>query len=184
MTYRIFLDLEAEHTLLTVYGDGSAPLEFVTDKVFWNDPLADVTMGEQMRTNDLRNGLGWCDSWLAFGFASDQHKGIIEPLDTDGSINPDDTEGRTDGLLAVDRIPSTVNINLDLAAMKGEGGSSIATENGGWAVLGGVRGGTSENLVLIGQWTTTGSFSYRFNAQLRSPSGEVIQWRSVDPVDQ
>lgn len=180
-TYRLFIDLAEEHTLLSIYGDELQPFRIGTTTTFWNDTTADVRFGEQQRTTDLKKARGWSDSWLAFGFPSDQHKAIPIAQDPDGSILecPDASMAaahcQTDGMVAAQRIPSTVVLNMELTALAGEGSNVIGTNNGGWAVLGGVKGATRENMVLIAQLTTDGLLDHTINVQLRTPTGEVLR---------
>ncbi len=188
ITYRIFVDLAPEHILLTAYGDERNPLYLRTSTTFWNDSTCDERFGERIRSSMLKNDQGWSDSWLGFGFGSDQHKAIPHHLDRDGSVLPCpeaidnvgtiDRRCSSDGLVHADRIPSTVEVNMDLASLGVPGGNAIATDNGGWAVLGGVRGATAENLVLIAQLTTTGVLEHAINVQVRTPQGEVIRCTS------
>lgn len=188
ITYRIFVDLAPEHILLTAYGDERNPLYLRTSTTFWNDSTCDERFGERIRSSMLKNDHGWFDSWLGFGFGSDQHKAIPHHLDRDGSLlpcpeavgsgAPIDQRCSSDGLVHADRIPSSVEVNMDLSSVSGSSGSAIATDNGGWAVLGGVRGATPENLVMIAQLTTTGMLEHAINVQVRTPQGEVLRCTS------
>jgi hypothetical protein len=54
-------------------------------------------------------------------------------------------------------------------------GNSITITDGAIAALGGVVGATADNLVLIGQFTTTGSLSFALNVQLINISTGVAE---------
>ncbi|MBL7950570.1 MAG: hypothetical protein JNM62_02520 [Flavobacteriales bacterium] len=177
-TYRIFIDLEEGRVLQTVYGDVAHALTLSTTTTFWNDSTHGVPFGERLKAAALRKGSGWTDSFLAFGFASDAHKAIPLHLDTDGSVHPcNATNARcpNDGLLAVERVPDVVNMNVATGYVDAVSGNLIRTDNGGWGVLGGVKGATPENLVLIAQLTTDGTLSYALNVQVREPDGTVLR---------
>ena len=60
-------------------------------------------------------------------------------------------------------------------------GGLIQTDNGGWGVLGGVKGATQENLVLIAQLTTDGVVNYSLNVQVRQPDGTIVRWTPDAP---
>ncbi|MBL7925058.1 MAG: T9SS type A sorting domain-containing protein, partial [Bacteroidia bacterium] len=54
-------------------------------------------------------------------------------------------------------------------------GNLIATSNASWAVLGGASGPAPANKVLIAQFTTNGTFSFKLNLQLGTPTPGVSQ---------
>jgi len=49
-------------------------------------------------------------------------------------------------------------------------GSDCYIDNGAWAALGGLGGVTEENMILIGQFTTDGEFSFELNMRVRIPA--------------
>jgi hypothetical protein len=178
-TYRLFIDLEPDHVLQTIYGDTKHTLTLSTTTTFLNDSVAGVPFGEQLKTSSLKAGLGWSDSFLAFGFASDSHKAVPMHLDNDGSIlqcsEPRSARCEKDGLTPAERVPSTANLNVATGYVNSVKGSLIQTDDGGWGVLGGVKGSTPENLVLVAQLTTDGTLSYALNVQVREPNGIVVR---------
>lgn len=178
-TYRLFIDLEKDHILQTIYGDTEHTLTLSTTTTFHNDSVAGAPFGEQIKTGSLEAGLGWSDSFLAFGFGSDSHKAVPMHLDTDGSIlqcsEPRSARCEKDGLVPAENVPSTVNLNVATGYVNGVKGSLIQTDNGGWGVLGGVKGSTTENLVLVAQLTTDGDLRYALNVQVRTPEGEIVR---------
>ncbi|MGV3638486.1 MAG: hypothetical protein ACO1NQ_12670 [Flavobacteriales bacterium] len=178
-TYRIFIDLEPDHVLQTIYGDAKHTLTLSTTTAFFNDSVYGVAFGEQLDPERLRSGYGWADSFLAFGFASGSHKAVPMHLDTDGSIQTCQGERshrcERDGLVIADRVPTTTNMNVATGYVNSMKGGLIQTDNGGWGVLGGVKGNTPENLVLVAQLTTDGTLSYALNVQVRRPDGIVLR---------
>lgn len=177
-TYRLFVDLEDDHLLQTVYGDKEHVLTLSSTTAFHNDSTYGATFGERSKATWLRNGNGWADSFLAFGFASDEHKAVPLHLDDDGSLLPCIGTGPRcpqDGLVHAPRIPEVLNMNVATGYVDGAYGGLIRTDNGGWGVLGGVKGATPENLILIAQLTTDGIVSYSLNVQVRKPDGTVVR---------
>jgi len=185
-TYRVFIDLEKDHVLQTIYGDRKHTLTLSTSTTFYNDSVHGVAFGEQMKSSSLREGLGWADSFLAFGFASDSHKAVPMHLDGDKNIlrsaRQQAVRGERDGLMHADRVPTTTNMNVATGYVNGVKGSLIQTDNGGWGVLGGVKGSTPENFVLVAQLTTDGTLDYALNVQVRTPDGTVVRC-TPDPTD-
>lgn len=178
-TYRIFIDLEPDHVLQTIYGDAKHTLTLSTTTTFFNDSVHGVAFGEQLDPERLRSDSGWADSFLAFGFASASHKAIPLHLDTDGSIleckGQQADRCEQDGLVYAERVPTTMNMNVATGYVNSVKGGLIQTDNGGWGVLGGVKGNTPENLVLVAQLTTNGTLSYALNVQVRRPDGIVLR---------
>lgn len=185
-TYRLFIDLEEDHILQTIYGDASHILSLSTTTYFYNDPIAGVLHGEQLDPNSLKQGHGWTDSYLAFGFASTAHKAIPMHLDMDGTILACEDRSNvfceSDGLVAAAFVPQTVNMNVATGYLNQVKGSLIQTDNGGWGVLGGVKGATPENFILVAQVTTDGILSYALNVQVKAPDGTVLRCISGPPT--
>jgi hypothetical protein len=62
-------------------------------------------------------------------------------------------------------------------------GGSIVLTNGSIAALGGVQGPTSSNMVLIGQFTTNGQFSFALNLQIQNiATGVAENYVSSNPT--
>ena len=59
--------------------------------------------------------------------------------------------------------------------------AKFSANNGGWAALGGVKGPTSENRVLIAQLTTNGKLSFRINIQIGTPTGGSLKFVAKNP---
>jgi hypothetical protein len=130
------------------------------------------------------------------GAASDAHFGIPKFLDNDGSIvgganndggsqsvsqglliNENDLCGtpltETDGLLEGE-IPTVTVVGLDLSMFDDENDGNIwSTNSGAWAVLEGMVGPTEENIILVGQFTTTGELCFDLNIQVGIPDSLV-----------
>ena len=59
--------------------------------------------------------------------------------------------------------------------------SNFTTNDGAWAALGGVKGPTPENRVLIAQLTTNGKLSFGLNVQIGTPTGGFVQFVAKNP---
>lgn len=192
-TYRVFVDMLDGYKLLTVAGYVDHDLTFNTTTSFfynedrgeaWADDLNDVHVG----SNTVA-----IDSWLTMGAATDDHWGVLKTEDTDGSIvgganNDGGSNGVPGGLLVnatpemgvplteADGLfftpegpPGVVSIGTAPTIFNELGGSSYTTQDFGWTILGGVQSPLPGNKVLIGQFTTDGTFSFCLNIWLKIP---------------
>lgn len=191
VTYRIYIDLEEGHILQSVYGDTHHMLTIGTSTAFYNDTLHGVVFGERIDPMKLSSGPGALDSWFAFGFCSAQHKAVPLHLDPDGSILPcpprkcmkkksgEPTPSthfcERDGMVTAERVPETVKVDLTTGYLDQARGGLVESNNCAWGVLGGVKGATQENMVLIAQLTTDGELHYALNLQVRTPQGGIIR---------
>jgi len=190
ITYRIFVDLLPGYELLTIGGYPDHPITFASSTTFFNNDDRGEDFGHNVNDTYLDNNTVALDSWITIGAASDAHWGVLKAEDTDGSIiggsNNDggsnsvpggllvNTAGGTgiplteaDGLL--DAMPAQVVSVGELPTILTSGTSSYSSDNFAYAVLGGLAGPTSENKVLIGQFTTDGTFEFCLNMWLRIP---------------
>ncbi len=194
ITYRIFVDMLPGYELLTVGGYVDHPLTFSTTTTFFNNDDRGEDFGRNINDTYLDNNTVALDSWITIGAASDAHWGVLKTEDTDGSIiggsNNDggsnavqggllvNTGGGTgiplieaDGLL--EGMPPQVVSVGELPTILTSGTSSYTSDDFAYAVLGGLAGPTPENKVLIGQFTTDGTFEFCLNIWLRIPA-EVV----------
>ncbi|MBK9762003.1 MAG: T9SS type A sorting domain-containing protein [Flavobacteriales bacterium] len=194
ITYRIFVDMLPGYELLTVGGYTDHPITFATGTTFFNNDDRGEDFGRDINASYLDNNTVALDSWITIGAASDTHWGVLKIEDADGSIvggsNNDggsnavpggllvNTAGGTgiplteeDGLL--EGIPPQVVSVGELPTILTSGTSSYSSDNFAYAVLGGLAGPTPENKVLIGQFTTEGTFEFCLNLWLRIPADLV-----------
>ncbi|MBL7963111.1 MAG: hypothetical protein JNM31_04615 [Flavobacteriales bacterium] len=195
MTYRIYVDLAPGHQLEMVYGDEAHELMIRTTTDFFNstDP---AKFGSEVHGDRLDVGYNALDTYITVGAASDRHWGIPRNMDRDGSVlhcppypshpilmhagRPVRMEPLcvNDGLLAADTIKDVVNFLFASSYLSHIRGSVLHTINGAWAVLGGTRGPTDENIILLAQLTTTGVLSFRMNLQIGTPDGRSLKFVS------
>ena len=199
ITYRIYVDLAPGYTLQMVYGDVHHLLRINTTTDFFNDLTNGVRYGYQVPAEALGHFPLALDSWLTIGAASDHHLAIPKELDHDGSIlecppyaDVDPMRHAAaaaagvvpiciaDGLYADTVKREVVDFKFSTSYMDRIRGSELSSNNGAWAVLGGVAGATPENMVLIAQLTTTGEITFELNLQLGDPDHFPVKYVAHD----
>jgi len=182
-TYRIYIDMKPGYSLQVVYGNQKHELFLKTSTTFFNDQVCYAKTGFNIDAKKLHTGVVALDSWITMGAASRIHTGIPLSEDSDGfsfitnrkSLSTND--GLTTGVL-----PKFQIFNLDLTFFTNDSTANyFSVTNGGWAALGGVKGPTPENRVLIAQLTTTGKLTFGLNVQIGTPMGGVIQFVAKNP---
>ena len=204
VTYRIYADLAPGWALQTVYGEAGHPLVLTTSTNFFNHPNGDVNAGPLPSNNALIVGDGTTilDSYLSSGAAASGRFAVTK--DEDGvagganytfspagvMANVDPTAGLAvsvaDGIFNTAGSPSLLSMNFlgDAAgspvAIFRDGstvGGTFNSTNCVWGVLGDQQGAfpAGTNRVLIGQFTTSGIFTYALNLQIRNTSTFAIQ---------
>lgn len=182
VTYRIFIDMKPGYSLQVVYGDSIHELFFRTSTTFFNDEECFAETGFNIDAKKLHIGTVALDSWITMGAASRLHTGI--PRAEDDSIYSfiqnryplNKIDGLTKGILPTFKI-----FNLDLNFFHSDRSASyFSVYDGAWAALGGVKGPTPENRVLIAQLTTNGKLTFGLNVQIGTPSGGYIQFVAKD----
>lgn len=181
VTYRIYVDMEPGYTLQAVYGVPKHELIIKTTTSFFNNKTCKARTGDKINEAKVNENSVSLDSWLSIGAATESHFGVLKNEDTDGSILTRDFFKKSDGLLA-GTIPKLVLFGIDLDSFGLQNNTStFSTDNGSIAVLGGMKGPTNENKVLIAQLTTTGKLSFELNLQLGTPHGGTIRYVAKNP---
>jgi hypothetical protein len=180
VTYRIYLDLAPGHQLVSIFGEKKRNLAFQTSTRFVNDTVNGAAFGNLVDDGALMEYPAALDSWLAFGFATDAHKGVPLHLDADGSILRKTKEYgpelcARDGLMRVPTVPEVLNLHITTSFVDKIDGDFIETEVGAYGVRGTVKGATEENMVLIAQLTTDGELSFAINASVMTPAGTIVK---------
>lgn len=192
ITYRVYVDLAPSYKFIQMFGNSDAldnvlhPLVFKTTTDFFNDPNNGQIYPTANSVINTRKNLTMIDSWLSVGGGCAGKLGITKAEDPDGSI------GNANGVLtATLGGPLGVPINSIVSAQAQDGlmpgnpippsalgtgtltdvfdqtaGSIFTCTNCAISALGGARGTTTTNLVLLGQFTTNGIFSFSLNIQL------------------
>lgn len=185
-TYRIYLDLAPGYRLQMVYGDDAHQLVIGSDLPFINDTVAGNKFADDVDAGQMNDGHAALDSWLTIGRATSRHTGVPLHLDPDGSvltcppyeISSSALNGaRTRSLCMVDGlVPDTIqNDIVDFKFASGYlhrmRGNLLESTDGAWAALGGYRGATPENMVLVAQVSTQGRLYFKLNAQVADANG-------------
>lgn len=192
-TYRIYVDLLPGYTFQAAYGVANHELRFQTTTAFFNNEDWGSTTPNFTKTR-LSNNTVMLDTWLSGGAACVGNFGVVEAEDAvaggtnvvnaNGILaNNDPNAGQplsvADGIYAGTTPSVTVlgftQPELDILDNVSNTGNLISTFNASWAVLGGVTGPLSSNKVLIGQFTTNGTFSFKLNIQIGTPTPGVSQ---------
>ena len=198
VTYRVYVDLAAGYKFNLLFGTASKPLTVSTTTAFFNDPNSGVTVNPgTISATNIRKNTAMLDSWFTTGGAGGGVVGALKSEDTDGSVgnqqgilanNPGGCFGNainqvggaattngssfTDGFLPSSAstylVPNALGLGTALAALDQTNGGSVVINGGSIAALGGVTGATSSNMVLIGQFTTDGQFSFALNIQIQN----------------
>ena len=204
-TYRIYADLNEGFKLIDVYGDANHSLIIGTTTKFFNNEAAGKILGNSIDASKLDENTLALDSWVTIGGASDSHLGIRKFLDSDGSIvggvNNDGGSASIPGGLLVNNDPnfgiplstsdgltsgasgSTVVTGLDISMFDNENDTTeLNATSGSWSVSSGIQGPTTENEVLIGQFTSNGSLYYELNITIESSTFGTQKYVSRNPV--
>jgi len=195
-TFRVYIDLAPGYKFVQLFGrpaEGAAPANPLTvssSANFYNDPNfgVDLDAGNISSTN-INKRTALIDSYFTTGLVSASRVGVREADDSDGALTNQQgllantvaclNAGITgasgkDGLM-----PSSASTgvatnglglgagNSALSALAGvTPGSSITINDGAIAALGGIVGTTADNVVLIGQFTTSGNLVFSLNIQV------------------
>ena len=190
-TYRIYADLATGYTLQMAYGDEQHRLKIATTTAFFNDTTNGEKFGDRVNGDALGQWPAALDTWLTIGAASDMHSGVPKHLDPDGSVTAagdycwiatKDTKDASakpvtlataDGLVRDTSRREVVDFRFASGYLHKISGGTLLTTDGAWALLGGAKGTTPENMVLLAQISTTGELTFQINLQMAAPDGSV-----------
>ncbi|MBK8500679.1 MAG: hypothetical protein IPL52_18110 [Flavobacteriales bacterium] len=184
-TYRIYVDLAPEHTLQMVFGSTGHPLRIESTTEFFNDTLNGAMYGDRIDADRLAEGFTALDSWITINAGSDAHAGLPLDKDTDGSVLRSKRYrksplARADGLVPAD-VKQVVDFKMQPGYLGNIRGTTILCVDCAWSVLGGTKGVTTDNMVLIAQISTTGVLSYELNLQIGRPGGGFVRYVAMGP---
>ncbi len=193
VTYRVYVDLAAGYKFNLLFGDASKNLTVSTTTAFFNDPNYGTSLNPTNSAaagGNIRKNTAMIDSWFTTGGAAGSKAGVLKSEDTDGTLanvqgilanNPGGCFGLPingatgqDGFLPSSAstviTPNALGLGTAIDVLDQINGGSIVINAGSIAALGGVVGATSSNMVLIGQFTTDGQFSFALNIQIQNVS--------------
>ena len=207
--YRVFVDMAPGYKLNQVFGapetsPGSGvslnPLDFSTTTTFWNDDNFGADIPGQTRRIDegtafdtyiTVNTTGTSGGTAGCGSATQQF-GVLRTADTNGDLT---TCGVYPGFTGNDgSIPGTgpaltynISGDMDLTALTASAASFQVIDDA-WTTLPSSQGvdPSGTNRVLIGQFTTNGTFSFHINVQLSDPNSqlETYVWNQAGAGEQ
>jgi hypothetical protein len=213
VTYRVYADMLQGYKFQGVYGVDSVPisgplspgdheLRLETSTLFFNNEDRGATTPNAINNNYVSHNTVMLDSWLSVGAASSTKYGIMKSEDDGAS-----TVVNIDGLLQNNDASAGIALTINDGLITGTpaanqvtlvgfspteldvfdnttNGNLLSTFNATWASLGGSKGpDTVSNKVLIGQFTTNGTFSFKLNVQVGTPTGEVQNFVAENPVN-
>lgn len=198
VTYRVYVDMASGYKFNQIFAVPGNSLTVNTTTAFYNDPGYGVSAGANgISATNYPKKTTALDSWFTTGAAYNGKVGVLKSEDTDGAVantnglltnNPGGCfgsaiqgSGAQDGNLAGTQNTHWANPNAlggfsTLAALDNSSTSgSIVITDGALAALGGIVGPLSSNMVLIGQFTTTGQFSFALNVQIQNISTGIAE---------
>ena len=187
VTYRVYVDMAAGYKFSQVYGSAAHNLIVSSSANFYNDANWGVSLDPgTISTTNIRKNTGMIDSYFTCGGTAVGKVGVPKIEDVDGSLgnaqsilannpgscfgSPINGSGAKDGFATATAgtylAPNSLGLGSSLDVLDQTAGNSIIVTDGAIAALGGVVGATASNMVLIGQFTTTGTLSFSFNVQV------------------
>ena len=185
--YRVYVDMAAGYKFSQLYGTAAHNLSVNSTADFYNDPTYGVSVNPgTISAVNIRKNTAMIDSWFTTGGTAATKVGVLKSEDTDGTLGnqqgilannaggcyglPINGATGQDGLVPSSGTtyvaPNSLGLGAALDALDQTAGSSVLITNGSIAALGGVVGATTSNMVLIGQFTTSGQLSFALNVQI------------------
>ncbi|MFN6379252.1 MAG: Ig-like domain-containing protein, partial [Flavobacteriales bacterium] len=201
--YRVYVDMAAGYEFSQIFGSPTHNLTVTSSANFFNDPSFGVPYTPNVSASNFRTETAWLDSYFTVGGVRNGSVGVLKSEDTDGSVGhatgllannaggcfglPITGAGAQDGMVPSSPstyiTPSSIGLDAVVSALDQTAGNSVVVTNGFLASLGGVVGATSSNMVLIGQFTTSGSLSFELNLQLiNTATGVAENYVASNPV--
>jgi hypothetical protein len=198
VVYRVYVDMAAGYKFSQLYGSATHDFKLNTTTNFYNDPnYGSTTNPASISLTNAAKHTALIDSWFTAGGVCASKAGVLKTEDTDGSIgntqgilaniasscygSPINGTNAQDGLVASTSLtavnPNVLGITSNQLNLLDQGtGNSFLTNNGSIAALGGVRGSNASNMVLVGQFTTNGVFTFELNVQIIAANGTAENW--------
>jgi hypothetical protein len=190
-TYRVYADMLPGYKFQAVYGVPGHELRIETTTLFYNNEDRGNVTSNAVGNSYMDDNTVMLDSWLSVGAASSTKYGTLKTSDdgvttvvnVDGALQNNDAWAgipltTQDGLISGTPTPEQVTlVGLSQNEQDVFGsetiGNLLSTSNASWASLNGsfARGADSlNNRVLIGQFTTDGTFTFELNIQIGTPT--------------
>lgn len=194
VTYRVYADMLPGYKFQALYGDANHSLIIKSKEGFFNNEDRGASTANAIKSAQLKNNSVALDSWFSVGAAADGQMGVLKseddnkanllPIASDPMLKNNDTAmgiflKDQDGIIAGTPMPVTfvgVENMLGIFDASSLTDSIFKTNNGAISALGGATGPTSENRILLGQFTTKGQFSFELNIQIGTPKAGESQY--------
>jgi len=204
VTYRIYLDLAPGCRFQAAYGSPAHAFSIKSNANFFNHAEVGNFNVNIIPERMLKRNLVALDSWLSAGAVSENLVGM--PLETDiagvdeiydfekGFYNSSKKSERNsirevDGAHRGAFVSFPTFYNMDTATSvlgSVSRGNIFQVNNGAWACLGTGSVGVDSlgvNMVLIGQFTTSGGLEYKMNVMIRNNDGKSLKYVCENPQD-
>ena len=184
VTYRIYVDLKPNYNLQAVYGVNEHELFIKTTTQFFNNTNQGQGTGDYIDDTKIIGNTAMFDSYLTLGAANKSYFGIPKADDKDGSILKLNSFASADGLM-IGKIKPVTYFGVIPTFFNGYNtANTFYTNNGSWAMFGGIKGPTEDNKILIAQLTTDGTLSFELNIQIGTPTGASVNFVAKNPQKQ
>lgn len=198
-TYRIYLDLKPGFRFQAAYGTPHHPLSISSSQMFFNHADIGNSQPNLIPARTLSRNITMLDSWLTAGAAGESFNGVPRNMDSIADITfekgflTSTTEETSlsfsdaDGLVYNPSpwVPTFYNMDEALKGLTSVSRTNtIEVTNGAWACMGKGSVGLDSlgtNMVLIGQFTTSGELNYALNIMVGTPEGKSIKYVYSNP---
>jgi hypothetical protein len=209
ITYRVYLDLGEGCKLKRIFATENHAVKVESTANFFNHFDRGELFGFDINDGVLEEGTVPLDSWFGFGFASDEHFGILKTDDADGSVvgganNDGGSESIAGGLLVNEDVSAGIPLTQQDGLMNSLGAttpvitvagdspasvfdtetiaSSYITNSLQMVAGDAVIGQGEANMLLIAQFTTTGEISFELNVEIEKEDGETFLYVANDDI--
>jgi chitodextrinase len=191
VTYRVYADMLPGYRFQALYGNADHTLKINSSTPFFNNEDRGATTANAIASVRLKTNTVALDSWFSVGASATGQFGVLKSEDN-GAANLISLNSLLKNNAAAMGIPLTtqdgnqagspeavtfVGIDptggiFDATSLQG---NAFQTNNGAISALSGAVGPTSENRILIGQFTTNGVFTFELNIQIGTPTPGVSE---------
>lgn len=198
VTYRVFADLKDGYEFQALYGEfipgTTTPLHTLTintSTTFFNNEDRGATTANAIASNKLSSNTVALDSYFSVGAAATGQMAVLKSED-DGAANLIAANSILKNVSSAAGIPLTTQDGMiagspeavtfvgfsnetDVFDATSQAGNSFSTSNGSVASLNGSVGPTANNRILLGQFTTDGTFHFELNIQIGLVAGGGVE---------
>ncbi len=203
VTYRVYVDMLPGYIFQAAFGVPEHEIRIATTTRFFNNEDRGSRHPTYTR-NQAQNNTVMLDSWLSVGGGMKDYAGVLKANDdgvntivnADGVLQNADTDAgipltQQDGVVLAATEPVTVVgfFDTDLTIFDDANDAAMpaimSSRDGAWSALNGAMGPDStENIVLIGQFTTDGEFEFELNIQIRNQGTLGVEtYVARDPLE-